>query len=256
MNRKGRRIGKRSNRFVGFAPGYLSAGNEIRIDRPLLNPLPGSIDEVTEIGDLLGGMVFTGEDADEDRFYSMAPGSRILHLATHAFIDDEDPLKSVLVFTENPGADEDGLLNVYELYGLELDAGLAVLSACNTGSGKLLGGEGVMSLARAFFYAGVPSIIMTLWTVDDRKSYEVMLSFYKHLLRGRSAGTSLQRAKLEYMEDALPGNQHPRYWAGYFLVGDPKGLFVPYQLRAIPVIILLAFIAGLLFRNRNRKRKA
>jgi hypothetical protein len=264
MNRPGRRIQKRSNRFVGFAPGYLPAGygivpagkvREIRIDRPALNPLPGSIDEVTEIRDLMGGLAFTGETAGEGRFKSMAPESRIIHLATHAFIDDEDPLKSVLVFAEDPGADEDGLLNVYELYGLELNAGLAVLSACNTGSGKLLGGEGVMSLARAFFYAGVPSIIMTQWTVDDRKSYAVMLSFYKHLLKGRSAGSSLRRAKLEYLESALPGDQHPRYWAGYYLVGDPKGLFIPHRLLAIPAIIVFALLAVLLLRIRKRTRE-
>ena len=161
-----------------------------------------------------------------------------------------------LVFSENPHGGEDGLLNVYEVYEMDLNAGLVVLSACNTGSGELKGGEGVMSLARAFFYAGVPSIVMTLWTVEDRKSYELMLSFYRQLLRGRSAGYSLRKAKLEFLENALPGDQHPRYWSGYFLVGNPEHLFIPavyWQLPALAVLILIGLVG--LSASRRYKRK-
>jgi CHAT domain-containing protein len=182
----------------------------------------------------------------------MAGRSHILHLATHAYLDDRDPLRSTLVFSENPQREEDGFLYVYELYNMDLKARLAVLSACNTGSGEMHGGEGIISLARAFFYAGVPNIVMTLWTVSDQHGFELMLSFYKHLSRGRKAEHSLRKSKLDYLSSARPGDQHPRYWAGYILVGNPEYLFFPrYYRQMIASAGFMVLLIVILFMRRR-----
>ncbi|MFC2081532.1 CHAT domain-containing protein, partial [Bacteroidota bacterium] len=267
LNKQKRRNSGKLNRLIAFAPGYIKnpdelaemdALREVRIDRSLLEALPGSIEEVAEIGKLLGGEVYTGTSASEKRFKELAGQSHIIHLATHAFLDDEDPLKSKLVFSEDPGEVEDGMLNVYELYKMDLKAGLVVLSACNTGTGQMKNGEGIMSLARAFYYAGVQNIVMTLWTVSDQQSHKLMLGFYEHLSTGRNAEISLRHAKMEYLESALPEFQHPRYWAGYILIGDPDNLFFPYRYRQLlPAIgIFIVILTGIILGRKRKNQRA
>ncbi len=265
--RQGRRSPAKPGHFLGFAPGYLSpegrqetpeAYREIKVPRSTLIPLPESIEEVNAIEALLGGEAYTGTDASEGRFKRLAGESHIIHLATHAFLDDRDPLKSTLVFAENPREDEDGFLKVYELYDMDLEARMVVLSACNTGIGEMLGGEGFMSLARAFYYAGVPNIVLTLWTVSDHQSHQLMLSFYEQLRRGRRAEVSLQKAKLEYLDSSNPGEQHPRYWAGYILLGNPGSLVFPHTCRWIMILtgsVILVILAVLLGIRPGRNRR-
>jgi CHAT domain-containing protein len=260
---KGDRI--KMNKLIAFAPDYgntsdpvASAGEfrDITIDRSSLRSLPGSINEVIEIGKMTGGRAFTGPAASEELFKKLAGESHIIHLATHAFLDDEDPLKSKLVFSEG-NVEEDGFLNVYEIYNLDLAARMVVLSACNSGTGGLKRGEGIMSLARAFIYAGVPNIVMTLWTVSDKQSYELMLGFYRQLIAGRSTEMALRRAKLEFLENAAPSYQHPQYWAGYILVGNPDTLFLSriYKL-IIPVLgIIMIMVPGLILVRRKTGRR-
>ena len=228
----------RLDKLIAFAPGYaddtahVGEGNfrDITIDRSSLISLPGSINEVLEIGKLSGGRAFTGSTASEGLFKKLAGDSHIIHLATHAFLDDDDPLQSKLVFSEGT-VEEDGFLNVYEIYNMDLAARMVVLSACNTGAGMIKNGEGIMSLARAFAYAGVPNIVMTLWTVSDRQSYKLMLGFYRHLISGRSTESALRRAKLDFLEEAEPEYQHPQYWAGFIFVGNPDSLFFTVAYR-------------------------
>ena len=247
---KGGRI--KLNRLIAFAPGYgadkdmvASAGDKrVAVDRESLRPLPGSIREAVEIGRISGGRAFTGESASEDLFKKLAGEGHILHLATHAFLDDEDPLQSKLVFSED-NVVEDGFLNVYEIYNLDLTARMVVLSACNTGAGLLKRGEGIMSLARAFIYAGVPNIVMTLWTVSDRQGYRLMLDFYKLLIAGRSTEDALRKAKLDFLEEASPAYQHPQYWAGYILVGNPDRLFMS-RIKKIILLLVPFTIMGLM----------
>ncbi len=255
----------RLDKLIAFAPGYADdtaqvAGGTLRdiaIDRSSLISLPGSINEVLEIGKLSGGRAFTGNTATEDLFKKLAGESHIIHLATHAFLDDDDPLQSKLVFSEGT-VEEDGFLNVYEIYNMDLAARLVVLSACNTGAGMIKNGEGIMSLARAFVYAGVPNIVMTLWTVSDRQSYKLMLGFYRHLISGRSTESALRRAKLDYLEAAEPEYQHPQYWAGFIFVGNPDSLFFTVAYRWL-VYSLLAMVIGIpgsiLLRKKIRRRK-
>jgi CHAT domain-containing protein/tetratricopeptide (TPR) repeat protein len=260
---KGDRI--KLNTLIAFAPGYCNNSDlvasasefrEITIDRNGLRSLPGSINEAEEISKMSGGRAFTDTSASEETFKKLAGESHIIHLATHAFLDDEDPLKSKLVFSEG-NVGEDGFLNVYEIYNLDLAARMVVLSACNTGAGVLKSGEGIMSLTRAFIYAGVPNIVMTLWTVSDRQSYKLMLGFYRQLMTGRSTEKALRKAKLEFLEQADPEYQHPQYWAGYIFVGNTDSLLLTpaYKWLVYSLLAMIILITGsILLRRKIRRR--
>jgi CHAT domain-containing protein len=255
----------RLDKLIAFAPGYgntsdmvASAGKfrDIPIDRTSLRPLPYSIKEVEEIGKISGGKAYTDTMASEELFKRFAGESHIIHLATHAFLDDDDPLKSKLVFSDG-NVQEDGFLNVYEIYNLDLAARMVVLSACNTGTGMMKNGEGIMSLARAFIYAGVPNIVMTLWTISDRQSYKLMLGFYRQLIAGQSTESALRKAKLEFLEQAEPIYQHPRFWAGYILVGNPDRFFLPLLYKVIIplLLIILIMVPGFILMRRRIVRR-
>jgi CHAT domain-containing protein len=114
---------------------------------------------------------------------------------------------------------EDGLLQVREIRDLSLRADLVILSACESGKGKLLGEEGIASLERAFLLAGARSVIASLWTTDDIYAIALMKRFYQHLMDGEDEGAALRQAKLDLLKDF--GEQAPPvYWAGFTLVGD------------------------------------
>jgi CHAT domain-containing protein len=140
----------------------------------------------------------------------------VLHFATHAELDETDPLGSALLFASMSG--EESRLEVQEIFGLDLHASLVVLSACETALGKLTRGDELTGLTRAFIYAGTPSVITTLWQVNDRASYELMRDFYDHLKAGEDKAESLRQAQLAMLQ------RHPRpyYWAAYQLFGEAR----------------------------------
>jgi len=158
----------------------------------------------------------TGEDATEARSRTESPKHRLLHFATHAELDEVDPLGSALRLT--PSSGEDGRLDVQEIFGLTLQADLIVLSACETGLGALKRGDEITGFTRAFIYAGTPSIITTLWQVNDRASYELMTAFYRNLNAGQSKVDALRQAQLA----TLQRYPHPYYWAAYQLTGEAR----------------------------------
>lgn len=158
----------------------------------------------------------TGEDATEARSRTESPKHRLLHFATHAELDEVDPLGSALRLT--PSSGEDGRLDVQEIFGLTLQADLIVLSACETGLGTLKRGDEITGFTRAFIYAGTPSIITTLWQVNDRASYELMTAFYRNLNAGQSKVDALRQAQLA----TLQRYPHPYYWAAYQLTGEAR----------------------------------
>jgi CHAT domain-containing protein len=141
----------------------------------------------------------------------------------HALTNDTDPLYSQLVFTQNPADTvEDNSLHAYELYNMRLDANLAVLSACNTGAGKLVRGEGIMSLSRAFKFAGCPNILMSLWSVNDASAKDIVVDFHQNLKNGKGKATALQAAQLHFLGSANEANTHPFFWATFVPVGDDE----------------------------------
>ncbi len=210
--------------YLAMAPTYGNA-NTLAYGtlRNEVTPLRWNQEEVADLDAYLSGNSFVGTAATEQRFKQEASQYVVLHLATHALVSDEHPDQSGLVFAPPESSDEDGLLQMHELYAMELPAQLAVLSACNTGGGKLQEGEGVMSLARAFAYAGCPSIVMSYWAVDDRATAQLMKFFYQYLSDGADKAEALRQAKLSLLASSdLPAN--PFYWASFSVVGDTRPL--------------------------------
>jgi len=151
----------------------------------------------------------------------------------------------------------DDVLQTYEIFDAELNAELAVLSACNTGLGKLEKGEGLIGISRAFLYAGVPSLVVSLWSVDDEATARIMELFYEQLRSGASKKQALRKAKLDYLSDARGDKKDPFYWAPFILSGDWRPLALPAQRRSesawlVPATILLFGAGALLVWKRRR----
>ncbi|MCP3138733.1 CHAT domain-containing protein [Pyxidicoccus xibeiensis] len=142
-------------------------------------------------------------------------GVRVLHLAAHAVVDAEAPERSALVLA--PGAqEEDGILQPREIAELRLGGALVVLSSCRSASGAVLPGEGVLSLARAFFEAGARAVVASLWPLRDDEAAWLVARFYRHLARGVGTSAALRAAQLEAIEDGQPASA----WAGLAVLGD------------------------------------
>ncbi|MDP2424520.1 MAG: CHAT domain-containing protein, partial [Bacteroidales bacterium] len=232
-------------RILAFAPDYFTQDKRKVSDsqRAELLPIPWAKTEAKNISSTYLAKSYLGDKATEISFKSKAPGFKVLHLAMHTLIDNENPLYSKLVFSPPTDSLEDGFLNTYELFNLELNADLAVLSACKTGDGRLSRGEGIMSLARGFFYAGVPSIVMTLWSVDDKASSELVILFYQYLSKGYKKDKALQMAKLAFLSSSDKLKSHPHFWAGFVNIGETAPVTI-YKVRSS---ILVIFIGILLF---------
>jgi CHAT domain-containing protein len=224
-----------------------------------LVPLRFISEEIRNISDIMDCRHFDAFDATEKAFKEEAPYYDILHLAMHTLINDEDPMYSQLVFTLNNDTVEenDGLLNAYEIFNMRLSARMAVLSACNTGSGKMQKGEGIMSMARGFIYAGVPSIIMTLWAVEDRSGSVLMSKFYGNLHEGMEIDEALQEAKLQYLAGSDQLSAHPYLWSGYVSIGKTRALSDTFSGFDLAIILsAVALIAALLLYFLVRRRMA
>ena len=245
---------KNNSNILAFAPTYDKL-DRLRPDRlasirgmeQMLVPLNFSQEEVRDIQSIAHTDVYSGDQATESKFKSEAGGYGILHLAMHTLIDNENPMFSKLAFTlTDKDTEDDGFLNTYELYNMKLNASMVVLSACNTGSGKLLKGEGIISLARGFIYAGVPGLIMTLWAVEDKSGATIMSSFYKNLHKGMPKDKALREAKLQYIQQAGQFRSHPYFWSAYVAVGDTSAVYSRthtfwwYLLACVPLLIYVA----------------
>lgn len=194
---------------------------EFSVLRNLNSDLPGTRKEIRKIAEILPGKYYFGSLASESAFKKESRGYQILHLALHGELNDSNPLFSRLHFSPNArDTTDDGYLNTYEIYSMNLNSELAVLSACNTGYGKLEKGEGLMSLGRAFQYAGVNSLLLTKWEVADEETPEIMESFYRNLSQGMKKTEALRRAKLQYLRTAGMYKSAPYYWGGFIIVGD------------------------------------
>jgi CHAT domain-containing protein/Tfp pilus assembly protein PilF len=187
-----------------------------------LTPVPYTRLEVRKIAGLYPASdrrVYLAGKADKSVFQREDLQSyRILHIASHAFVDDRNPSKSGIVLSSK-GALADSLLTVPEIFNLRLNADLVVLSACETGLGKLVKGEGMLGLTRAFLYAGSSRVVVSLWRVDDAYTADLMESFYRHMRLCQSPARALRSAKLEALRSAGAGYAHPYFWAPFIDVG-------------------------------------
>jgi CHAT domain-containing protein len=225
--------------YLGFAPDYTSAkDNPAMLSNTTLPdsgyrvpergdwaPLHYNTSEVATTAKLMNGGYFTGSAATEARFKKHAPEAGVLHLAMHAAVNNRQPDYSSMVFATDQTQGEDGNLFTFELSNLNLNADLAVLSACNTGAGKWEQGEGVMSLARAFQYAGCRSIMMSLWEANDAVTRDLTVHFFQELVHGAGKNEALRTAALQHLYETTNETYcHPHYWANFVLIGPASAL--------------------------------
>lgn len=219
-----------------------------------LPPLPAARLEGEAVVDHLGGgsRLLAGLEASERALKDAKLADyRILHVAAHAIVEEENPERSAVFLA--PGAEnEDGLLQIREIVDLDLDGRMVVLSACSSARGTVLRGEGVMSLARAFFAAGAPAVIGSLWPVADEPARQLFDAFYRHLAQGASVAEALRSAQLEQIAAGISAED----WASVEVFGD--GAYVPFPRTVgvfwrapafLPVVGLLLLVL-LLVRRR------
>jgi CHAT domain-containing protein len=250
------------NRLIAFAPTYSSISDTGSIVMPTvrsnyrdkLYPIPYALEEAKMVCKITRGESYTEKEATVPAFMKLAPEYNIIHLAMHTIIDDNNPLYSKLVFYADSSGVDDGLLTTSEIFGLKLNAGLTVLSSCSSGDGKFGRGEGVLSLARGVFYAGCPSLVMTLWKVEDASGLTLMKYFYKYLLKGYSKPRALQLAKIEYLKSVPEEKQHPFYWSAYICIGNTQPMYYSRWIMVVLVILAMFIIRIVFKRSRSRLR--
>lgn len=224
---------------------------------------PFAVRTAQVLGHSPSAQVLTGEAASEGRFRQEAGDYGILYLGTHAEMDPSHPMYSRLVLSKGGAGlepDDDGYLHAYEIYELDLRAQLAVLTACESGTGKEEAGEGIRSLGASFAYAGCPSMVVALWNIDEKVSAEIITRFLDLLGEGMPKHEALRRAKLDFLSTAQDDLVHPYYWAGLVLIGEtgPVELGRAGVPRWIWYAVALAGVAGLIgwrlaARRRGRK---
>lgn len=214
-----REIGQRPD---AAAPNLLAVGKSEFGNG--LAPLPDADAQVRRVAALYAdrATVLLGADAREDRFKAEAGRYSVLHLATHGVLDESSPLYSHVVLAPGEGGSrEDGLLEAWELLDMDLHADVVVLSACETGRGRIAPGEGVVGTMWALFVAGARAMVVSLWPVESGSTTELMTAFHSGLATGRGTKSEdLRAASLALLRS--PRYAHPFYWAGFVLVGDPS----------------------------------
>ncbi len=188
-----------------------------------LGPLPAARRELEALRSLAPeqARIWLGADATEERAKTVGRDAQVLHFATHGFADEQFPLESGLALATPPAGDKDrdnGILQAWEIFeSLRLDASLVTLSACQTGLGKELAGEGLLGLTWAFQYAGARSVLASLWEVDDAATAELMRLFYGHIGRGVPKAEALRLAQVELLRRRPTAA--PYFWAAFQLMG-------------------------------------
>ena len=246
----------KSKDLVAFAPMYTGNLNvdslimKQQAENEILYDLPFARQEAEYISEISDGDLYLNEEARESVFKAEAGKYDIIHLAMHTYLNDKNPMNSAMIFMQNDDMPEDGLLNTYEVYGIPLKAKMVVLSSCNTGSGALSTGEGILSLARGFLYSGSQSVVMSMWEIEDRSGTEIVKLFYDNLLKGKSKSKSLKLARLEYLKDASQLKSHPSFWASLVVYGNVSPVYFPKTLLYISAGIIIFLIIGVAYRLR------
>lgn len=275
------RVDKALKEFGGFGIEYHqeTAFTPKEVDRqpPVFNrtigALPNSDEEVLRIYQFINGFswiplkiirlipflrksVWINEEATKENFVTNAADYKILHLAMHSLLANENPLNSSLVFSPRNNQSNNHL-QAGELYTMNLNAEMVVLGACDTGRGKINKGEGIRSLARVFTYIGCPSLVASLWKASDRATRKIMLPFYKHLVKRQPKDLALQKAQLQYLNAEHPELAAPAFWGHLVIIGDTR----PIEIRSksnywkYGIVIFLLSIVGITLKkayNKNR----
>jgi CHAT domain-containing protein/tetratricopeptide (TPR) repeat protein len=213
-----------SSRDHGVRKDLLAFGDPTFSDSDNLAQLPFAgleVDAISRLFESSRSDVYRGHEASEMRAKAAVnlSGYRYVHFATHGLINEDRPDFSGIALAADALSDDDGFLQAAEVFNLKIDADLVVLSACETGLGRLVRGEGLVGLTRAFMYAGAPSVVVSLWAVADQSTAQLMEGLYTRLAPGtESRDESLRGAKRQMI--ASGENAHPFFWAPFVLVGD------------------------------------
>lgn len=224
-----------------------------------LSRLPASKTEAETVSSAVGGSdLFMGFDATRDRLLNTNLSDyRVVHLATHGFLDPERPELSSLVFSryDQTGKQIDESIRMHDIYSMKLNADLVVLSACQTGTGKEIKGEGVMGLNTAFLQAGARSVVSTLWQVEDNAANQLMKEFYGRMVSdGMSPSAALRAAQIKLYQD--PQFRSPFFWAAFTVHGD-AATATPFKrdhtklVISISAAVALGLVGFILLRRRR-----
>ncbi len=252
-------------KVLAMAPGFTKE-NKLQIamltkrDTSLIN-LAGAERECMEISGLLNTKLITGFEATEDIFKSLSSEFPLIHLSTHGVPCKFNEETVRLAFSKRNDTIEDGFLSMYEVFNLDLNAELVVISACKTGIGKLNKGEGNLNLGWAFSKAGAKSVVISLWDANDYASSKIMPVFYKLLADGHTKPSALHQAKLEFLTSSDDLTSNPYFWAGFEYYGNNQGIIskskiLPEYIWGIVLVcsLILAVIAAMgkkLFANKE-----
>lgn len=267
LDRESKQVAYGSN-FVAFAPEFtdimkkkyeLGITDSLSLDKTYLTllPQPYSTELIKRYSRRFNGSSFLNEQASKQIFLQNAGEHKIIHIGTHAESNNVNPELSRLIFAKNTSdttAVNDNFVYTYEIYNYDLASELAILTACETGKPSYQPGEGMISLAHAFNYAGSESILTSLWEIDEKSSNEIIASFYEYLADGLPKDLALRNAKLAYLKQAEGRTLHPQYWAGLVLMGDSSPISVSTGHSALWIGIFLGVLLVVLVLYVSFKR--
>ena len=257
------------NNYVAFAPGFSDESkaaymhtvkDSSRLDRLYLNLLPQPYTQtlVKKIRNRFGGDAYLDNGSTSISFKLNADNNKIVHIGTHAEFNNEKPELSRLIFSKNTdSAADNNSLFLYDIYNCNINTNLAILTACESGKPGYQDGEGMVSLAHAFNYAGSKSILTSLWQVDEQSASFITEKFIENLAANLPAGEALQQAKITYLRQADGRMQSPAYWAGLVLMGDGSNIAIkPKNNMVIWLLGLAACLAtGIIIYVKRKGRK-
>ncbi|MEX2604262.1 MAG: CHAT domain-containing protein, partial [Gracilimonas sp.] len=241
------------NDFTGFA---ISDFKDFK--KKNLPSLPYATIETENINSALNSFsnksIFTGNNATKERFKKQVATSRLVHVATHSEVSEQDPLFSTIyLISSNPDdtLESDQALYAYELFDTPLNSELIMLNSCSSGSGNYIQGSGVMGISRALRYAGAKSLALNLWAVNDKVASDFASDFYHFLNEGETKNEALRKAKLNQLKN---GNANPHFWGAYLMIGNPSPITNkaanPWGLFSILTLTIL-LTGYTTFRNKN-----
>jgi tetratricopeptide (TPR) repeat protein len=238
-------------KVIAFAPDY----PDTSLTENSLHSLRGAELEIGSIYKYFRGVDYSGIKATKASFLASLPEQAILHLAMHSVSDSSNSRYSYLIFDSNNAMAEESKLYNYEISLTRINSPMVVLSACNSGTGTLYSGEGLMSLARGFTLAGASSVIKTAWEINDEASAAIMTRFYRHLSKGMRKNDAMRMAKLEYLADSPPAYSNPYYWAGYEVLGDRSPVIRRPFVTVLIMIGLVVMFAAVVVLSYLRRRR-
>ena len=258
------------NNIISIAPGF---EEEIKqaykqkvdsletLDQAFMETVrqPWAVNLAKKLNSKFNNTTFIGIQANESNIKANISEAGLLYFGTHAITNAVDPLRSKLVLAKEVDEQkEDGYLHAYELFGLELNAELAVLNACESGLGAFKKGEGMISLAYSMQYAGCPSTIMSLWKVDEKINTKITSDFFENLAKGFTKSEALRAAKLDYLATTKGSLASPFFWGGMVLMGKDNTMKIEenYKIRYIVLVFaILAIIIGYFLYRKKYKQK-